>query len=186
MSRVGKVPVPIMKGVKVSLTGNQLLVEGPKGKLNLLIPAALSLSVTDKQVAVSPNNNKNGDKTADKNVRALHGLYRALIQNIVKGVSEGYEKRLEINGVGFRAKLDGKNLVLALGYSHPIKYPLPAGITAKIDNKDTLIILNGIDKQLLGNVAAAIRRFYPPEPYKGKGIKYLEEVIRRKKGKRVA
>ncbi len=180
MSRIGKQPVELVKGVKASFDKQLLTVEGPKGKLQAQIPSDVHLALKDNWITLSVQNSE------DKRLRSLHGLYRALVQNMVVGVSQGYEKRLEITGVGFRAKVEGKDLVLALGYSHPIRYPLPLGITVKLENKDTLVILNGTDKQVIGNAAATIRSFYPPEPYKGKGVKYVNEVIRRKKGKRVA
>jgi large subunit ribosomal protein L6 len=180
MSRVGKKPVELVNGVKAVFNKSLLEMEGPIGKLQIQIPSDVQLVMEDHRIAVSVKDSK------DKKLRAFHGLYRALIQNMVVGVAQGYEKRLEINGVGFRAKLEGKDLLLTLGYSHPIRYPLPSGITAKVENKDTLIILNGADKQVIGNAAAMIRNYYPPEPYKGKGVKYVNEVIRRKKGKRVA
>jgi large subunit ribosomal protein L6 len=180
MSRVGKKPVELVSGVKAVFNKSLLEMEGPKGKLQRQIPSEVQLVMKDNRIVVSVKDSE------DKKLRAFHGLYRALIQNMVVGVSQGYEKRLEINGVGFRAKLEGKDLLLTLGYSHPIRYPLPSGIAAKVENKDTLIILNGADKQVIGNAAATIRNYYPPEPYKGKGVKYANEVIRRKKGKRVA
>ena len=179
MSRVGKKPIVLGKA-KPKLAGSHLTIEGPLGVLQIDVPDGMKLDISDQEIVVTPVN------PSEKKSSAMHGLTRSLIQNLVTGVTSGYEKRLEINGVGFRAKLEGKNLVLALGFSHPIIYPLPEGIKAKVENKDTLIILNGIDKQLIGNVAATIRQFYPPEPYKGKGVKYTDEIIRRKKGKRVA
>ena len=179
MSRIGNKPVDL-KGTKVSLAENVIKVEGPKGNLKFSHDPQIKLEVLEKEVQVKNPFPK------EKKFRALHGLTRALIANMVSGVTTGYEKKLEINGVGYRAKVEGKDLVLSLGFSHPVRFPLPEGISAKVERKDTLIILNGIDKQLLGDVAASIRKFRPPEPYKGKGIKYEEEVIRRKKGKRVA
>ena len=157
-----------------------LQFEGPKGKLKVTVPSAIKIEINDKLLILKNSNPE------DRHCKALHGLIRSLVQNCVTGVLKGYEKRLEITGVGYRAKNEGKNLVLSLGFSHPIVYPLPEGISVKIEEKDTVIILSGIDKQLLGNVAADIRRYRPPEPYKGKGVKYAGEVIRRKKGKRVA
>ncbi len=186
MSRIGKKPVELLIGIKAALhkatgvDGSLLTMEGPKGKLQTQIPSEVQLVLKDNRITLSVKD------SGDKKLRAFHGLYRALVQNMVVGVSQGYEKRLEIMGVGFRAKLEGKDLLLSLGYSHLIRYPLPLGITAKLENKDTIIILNGADKQVIGNTAATIRSYYPPEPYKGKGVKYANEVIRRKKGKRVA
>lgn len=179
MSRIGKKPVSI-KGVKVVNNNGTLMFEGPKGKLSVKVPQDISVEIKDDQL-IAINN-----FPELRQARALHGLVRSLAQNCVDGVLKGYEKRLEITGVGYRAKVEGKKLVLSLGFSHPINYPLPEGISAKVEEKDTVIILSGIDKQLIGNVAADIRRYRPPEPYKGKGVKYAGEVIRRKKGKRVA
>lgn len=179
MSRIGKKPINL-ETAKVKLENEILYFEGPKGKLQLQIPPEIVIKIEEKQIIVQPGS------IEKKKSKAFHGLYRALIQNYVVGVVHGYEKRLEINGVGFRAKVDGKDLVLSLGFSHPIRFHIPSGITIKVEQKDTLVIINGIDKQQIGQVAATIRGYYPPEPYKGKGIKYSDEVIRRKKGKRVA
>jgi len=179
MSRIGKKIIEL-KNVKAKLTDSMLTVEGTKGKLTLFIPDEVVVDVGERTIQVNPG------VGPEKRVGAFRGLIRALIQNNVTGVSDGYEKRLEINGVGFRAKLEGKVLVLSLGFSHPIRFDIPEGISIKVEQRDTLLIINGIDKQLVGQVAATIRAFYPPEPYKGKGVKYSDEVIRRKKGKRVA
>lgn len=180
MSRIGKKPVEILKGAKVKYATGVFNVEGPKGKLKLNIPQEVVLDVNDNQILV-----KQGTGT-EKRLRTFHGLYRALIQNMIKGVTSGYEKRLELNGVGFRAKVEGKKLEVNAGYSHPILYTIPEGISINVENKNTLIIINGADKHQVGQAAATIRQSFPPEPYKGKGIKYVDEVIRRKKGKRVA
>jgi large subunit ribosomal protein L6 len=175
MSRVGKKPIPIPTGVKVVLNGEEILVKGPKGELRRSLPAELSVKVEGDQVILQPR--EDGQR-----VKALFGLFRTLLANMVKGVAEGFERVLEIQGVGYRAEAQGDQLVLSLGYSHPVPFPLPEGISAQVD-KQTRLVLRGIDRDLLGLTAARIRRFRPPEPYKGKGIKYQEEKIRRKVGK---
>ena len=175
MSRVGKKPIPIPKEVKVALIDEVVTVKGPKGELRLNMPPQLSLQVEGNQVLLSPQDDS-------QKVKALFGLFRTLVANMVKGVAEGFERVLEIQGVGYRAEIQGSQLVLNLGYSHPVPFQLPDGITAQVD-KQTRVILRGIDRDLLGLTAARIRRFRPPEPYKGKGIKYQEEKIRRKVGK---
>jgi len=172
MSRIGRKPVEIPSGVKVALSGLTLNVEGPKGKLSRELHDAVQVEVAAQQIQVAPGQGNT----------ALQGLTRSLISNMVEGVSKGFEKVLEINGVGYRADLQGKILNLALGYSHPINYPLPDGISAEVE-KQTKITLRGIDKELLGATAAKIRSFRAPEPYKGKGIKYADERIIRKAGK---
>jgi len=174
MSRIGKKPVEIPSGVKVALSGLTLNVEGPKGKLSRQLHDAVQVEVSAQQILITP--------CAGQNNTALQGLVRTLISNMVDGVTKGYERVLEINGVGYRADLQGKVLNLALGYSHPINYPLPEGISAEVE-KQTKITLRGIDKELLGATAAKIRSFRAPEPYKGKGIKYSDERIIRKAGK---
>ena len=175
MSRVGKKPIPIPKEVKVLLMSEGIVVTGPKGELRRTIPAQLSVTLSEDQVTIHP-------KEDDQKVKALFGLFRTLLANMVKGVADGFERVLEIQGVGYRAELQGSQLVLNLGYSHPVPFQLPEGITAQVE-KQTKVILRGIDRDLLGLTAARIRRFRPPEPYKGKGIKYQEEKIRRKVGK---
>jgi large subunit ribosomal protein L6 len=175
MSRVGKKPIPIPKEVKVVLTDEGLTVKGPKGELSRSMPPQLSLLIEGNQVLLRPQDDS-------QKVRALFGLFRTLVANMVKGVAEGFERVLEIQGVGYRAEIQGSQLVLNLGYSHPVPFQLPEGISAQVE-KQTRVILRGIDRDLLGLTAARIRRFRPPEPYKGKGIKYLEEKIRRKVGK---
>jgi len=175
MSRVGKKPIPIPKDVKITFTTEEIVVKGPKGELKRVIPSQLSLSVNGEQLTVQPQ--EEGPK-----VKALFGLFRTLVANMVKGVADGFERVLEIQGVGYRAELQGNQLVFNLGYSHPIPFDLPEGITAQVE-KQTKVVLRGIDRDLLGLTAARIRRFRPPEPYKGKGVKYLEETIRRKVGK---
>ncbi len=175
MSRVGKKPIPIPKDVKVFLTSEEIVVKGPKGELRRGIPSQLSVNLSEDLVTIQP-------KEDDQKVKALFGLFRTLLANMVKGVAEGFERVLEIQGVGYRAEIQGNQLVLNLGYSHPVPFQLPEGITGQVE-KQTKLIIRGIDRDLLGLTAARIRRFRPPEPYKGKGIRYQEETIRRKVGK---
>ena len=175
MSRVGKKPVSLPKGVKVTVNGAEATVEGAKGSLKCPIPAGITVEVAGETV-----NLVRADDEAQ--TRAYHGLTRALLQNAVTGVAEGWKKELDIVGVGYRAAMEGSKLVLALGYSHPIHYEAPKGITIAVD-KQTHIIVTGSDRQLVGQVAADIRKFRKPEPYKGKGVMYTGEVIRRKAGK---
>ncbi len=175
MSRIGKVPISLPDGVTVTIDSSAITIKGPKGILTQRPMQDVTVTVDDHQVVVTvrdPNQKAN---------RALWGLYRALIANMVEGVTKGFEKKLEINGIGFKAALQGTTLVLNLGFSHPVNFPLPEGITAKVEKN--LITISGIDKQLVGEATAKIREFKPPEPYKGKGIKYVDEVIRRKAGK---
>jgi large subunit ribosomal protein L6 len=174
MSRIGKQPVQIPKGVTVSVAGDVVSVKGPKGTLDLHRNRHVQIAVEGDHVVLT----RGGDTPEE---RAAHGLMRALVANMVLGVTQGFERKLEINGVGYRAEVKGKTLELLLGYSHPIQYPLPAGITAAVEKN--VLTLAGIDKQLLGLTAAKVRSFRPPEPYKGKGIKYVEEHITRKVGK---
>jgi len=177
MSRIGKTPVEIPEKVKVEVQGQRIRVEGPKGKLDWELPKRASAKVENKKIIVS----RSGDAAEAK---ALHGLSRALINNMIKGVSEGFSKKLEINGVGFKAAVVGKVINLTLGYSHPINYPIPDQIKVTVE-ENTKILIEGPSKQLVGQVAAEIRSFYPPEPYKGKGVKYSDEKIVRKEGKTV-
>ncbi|HEX9879814.1 MAG TPA: 50S ribosomal protein L6 [Candidatus Binatia bacterium] len=177
MSRIGKMPLLIPDGVKVNLDAQRIRVEGPRGKLAGTIPEAVSVAMEGKILKVGRQSDARGH-------RALHGLTRKLIGNMVQGVSSGFKRILEINGVGYRAEVKGNALHLTLGYSHPVEFPLPPGVGAKVD-RQTLITLESCDKQLLGQTAAMIRQLRGPEPYKGKGIKYQEEVIRRKAGKAV-
>ncbi len=177
MSRIGRAPVSVPDGVKVTLNDGSVSVEGPKGKLMTTVPERISVKVEGKELRVSRESDAPGD-------RALHGLTRKLIGNMVEGVSQGFRRVLEINGVGYKAEVSGQNLNLILGFSHPIVFPLPPGVTAKVD-RQTLITLESSDKQAVGQTAARIRSLKAPEPYKGKGIKYQEEVIRRKAGKAV-
>ncbi len=174
MSRIGKMPIPIPRDVKIDIKGDLLSVKGPKGELRRNIHPKVSVSADNDNVIVSVN-----DET--KESKSFHGLFRALIANMVTGVSQGFERVLDIVGVGYRAELSGRTATFHLGYSHPVVFNLPDGIDAKIDK--TRITLTAIDKELLGRTAAKIRSFRKPEPYKGKGIKYTEEIIRRKAGK---
>ena len=175
MSRVGKKIITLPKGVSCTQEGSIVKVKGPKGELNRQIHQAISVEVNGSEIQV-----KRPDDTKEN--RALHGLTRALIQNMVTGVHESYKKILDIVGVGYRAELKGKNLLLSLGYSHPIYFMPPEGITLETPSQ-TQIIISGIDKELVGLVAAKIRSFRKPEPYKGKGVKYSDEHIIRKAGK---
>lgn len=177
MSRIGKKPVTIPAGVKIDLKGQSLNVQGPKGKLDLDIHPRMKVEQKDNEIHVTRPTDINTD-------RALHGLTRSLIQNMFIGVTDGYQKDLEIDGVGFKAQMKGKVLNLNLGYTHTIEYPVPAGIELKLDGT-AKINVSGADKQLVGQVAADIRSFHEPEPYKGKGIHYAGEQFRRKQGKTV-
>ena len=176
MSRIGKQPIPIPQGVKIQVDGLTVRAEGPKGKLMQPVPTGLTPRVADGTIVIE----RAGD---DRRVRALHGLARALVANMVTGVKDGFERKLDIVGIGYRAQMQGKTIQLALGYSHPIIFPLPDGVTAEID-KQTAITLRGADKAVLGQTAAKLRALRKPDPYKGKGIKYANEVIRRKVGKK--
>lgn len=175
MSRIGKMPVLVPQGVKCELAGSHLRIAGPMGALERDFVSDISIEVGDGEIIVT----RSDDKTK---VRALHGLTRALIQNMVTGVSKGYEKILMVTGVGYRASIQGKNLNLALGYSHPISIEPPEGITFAIDGAQTIKV-SGIDKELVGQVSADIRALRPPEPYKGKGIRYSDEHVVRKVSK---
>ncbi len=177
MSRIGKKPIVVPANAKVQIQGQKVSVEGPKGKLEFTAHPRVKVKLEANQILVDRATNQPSD-------RALHGLTRSLINNMVKGVFDGYSKDLEIEGVGFRAQLKGKMLSLALGFSHPIEYVIPEGIKIEVP-KPERITVRGIDKHLVGQVAADIRKFYEPEPYKGKGIHYAGEVIRRKQGKTV-
>jgi len=175
MSRIGKKPVAIPKDVKVEVKDRQFVVTGPKGSLARNFSDRVKIEVKDGTAYV----NRLGDAKTD---RALHGLYRALMVNMIKGVTEGYTRELEIQGVGFKAQVQGNALNLQLSFSHPVNFPIPAGI--KIDTpKPTQIVITGTDKELIGKVASEIRSIYPPEPYKGKGIRYAGEYIKKKVGK---
>lgn len=175
MSRIGKNPINIPEGVEVKIEGEEITVKGPKGELKQKIHPIIKVEIKNKQIIITVNNPNN------KKEKALWGLFGSLIKNMVFGVTEGYEKKLEIVGVGYKVELQGDKLVLKVGYSHPIEYNLPKGISAVVDKNN--IILTGIDKQLIGDVAAQIRKIRKPEPYKGKGIKYADEIIKKKVGK---
>jgi large subunit ribosomal protein L6 len=175
MSRIGKMPVPIPKEVKVASDASKVEVTGPKGLLAYFLPEGISISVDGGKILVHRANDQ-------RTSRALQGLTRSLVANMVTGVTKGFEKKLEIIGVGFRADLQGSTLKLTLGYSHPVLYPLPKGIKVDIE-KQTLLTVKGIDRQQVGTVAAQLRSIKPPEPYKGKGVRYAGERIRKKVGK---
>ena len=176
MSRIGRKPIPVPDGVKVSVDGSVVRAEGPKGKLTQPLSTGMTAKLDGKVLTIS-----RGDDS--RTARALHGLCRSLVANMVNGVKDGYEKKLEIVGIGYRAQMQGKNIQLALGYSHPVIFPLPEGITAEIE-KQVSVTLKGADKALLGETAAKLRALRKPDPYKGKGIKYADEFIRRKVGKK--
>ena len=175
MSRVGRMPITLPATVKVTLNGNAVTVKGPKGELTQSFDPALKVTVSDGQVHIAAAEAPGYD--------AKHGLTRALINNMVVGVTDGFKRNLEIDGVGYRAELQGKNLVLALGFSHSVNYEAPAGITFIVDKTMRLLSIEGVDRQLVGEVAAKLRSIRPPEPYKGKGIHYAGEKVRRKAGK---
>jgi len=175
MSRVGRKPIPIPKGVKVALTGDVFSAEGPKGKVDQRLVPGFPVTVADDTISVA----RHGDSGPE---RSKHGLLRALLANAVRGVTEGFTRGLEINGVGYKAELRGNEVHFALGYSHPVVYKLPPGIKIDID-KATKLTVSGADRQMVGQVAAEIRRLRPPDPYKVKGIKYSDEIVRKKVGK---
>lgn len=177
MSRIGKQPVVIPAKVKVEIKGQKVNVEGPKGKLSWDLPTRTTAKIEGTNVLIS----RDGD---DASARALHGLSRALINNMVKGVSDGFTKKLEINGVGFKAAVAGKVITMNLGFSHPINYDIPEQIKVTVE-ENTKITIEGPDRMLVGKVAAELRSYYPPEPYKGKGVKYSDEHVERKEGKTV-
>jgi large subunit ribosomal protein L6 len=176
MSRIGKKPVALPKGVSAKVEGRSVAVKGPKGELKVKLVAEVDASVTDAGVAITPR------EESDR-ARAMWGMQRTLINNLVRGVTEGFSERLEISGVGYRAAVQGKNLQLQLGFSHDVLYPIPQGIQV-VCEKPTSITISGIDKQLVGQVTSEIRSYRPPEPYKGKGVKYAGEYVRRKEGKK--
>lgn len=178
MSRIGRKPVPIAKGVKVEKKDGTIRVVGPKGELAAKVHPAISVEVKGDEVVLTRSSDA-------KSMKALHGLWRALINNMVKGVAEGFQRKLEIVGVGYKAELKGKRIQMSLGFSHPIVFAPPAGIKVEVP-QPTSITVSGIDKQLVGQVAAKLRSFRPPEPYKGKGVMYEGEFIRRKAGKAAA
>ncbi len=174
MSRIGRKPLEVPKGVQVSITKDSVSVKGPKGTLHLKRHREIEIKQEGNELVFNR-------KDDEGSVRAAHGLMRALVGNMLTGVTKGFERQLEINGVGYKAEVKGSNVTLSLGYSHPVEFKLPEGITAKVDKN--LLILSGIDRQALGAASANIRSFRPPEPYKGKGVKYIEETIIRKAGK---
>ncbi|WP_026381011.1 50S ribosomal protein L6 [Afifella pfennigii] len=176
MSRIGKKPVAVPAGVEASIDGKTVKAKGPKGELSVMLVDEVSVAMGEDGIKVDPIDDS-------KKARSAWGMSRTLVQNIVTGVSQGFERRLEINGVGYRAQAQGKALSLQLGYSHDVSYPVPEGIEIATP-KPTEIVISGIDKQKVGQVAAEIRRWRPPEPYKGKGVKYAEERIFRKEGKK--
>jgi large subunit ribosomal protein L6 len=177
MSRIGKQPVVVPGGVKVEVAGQTVTASGKLGKLTLRVHPEIAVKMEADKVVLAP-------RSISKRTRALWGTNRALLNNLVTGVSTGFSENLEINGVGYRAALEGKSLNLQLGFSHDVKYPLPEGVSVKIGDKQAAIAITGADRRLVGQVAAEIRAFRKPEPYKGKGIKYAAEHIRRKEGKK--
>ncbi|HLX76374.1 MAG TPA: 50S ribosomal protein L6 [Terriglobales bacterium] len=175
MSRIGKKPIALPKEVKVSIQGNVVAVQGPKGKLETKLPPGIKMEQKDGHLVAERENDQQA---------ALHGLARALVNNAVEGVTKGWNRELEIVGIGYRAELKGKEtVVFSLGYSHPIEYPLPSGVTVAIDPKQTRLTLNGIDRQKVGQVAAEMRALRPPDPYKNKGVRYVGERLKKKVGK---
>lgn len=175
MSRIGKRPISIPAKVQVAIDGQHVAVKGPKGELSRVIPGAIALEQEGDTLLVTR-------RDESRNARQLHGLCRTLVANMVEGVSQGFQRRLEIQGVGYRARVDGRNLVLTVGYSHEVRIEPPEGIQMAVEN-NTNVIVNGIDKEVVGNLAARIRAVRPPEVYKGKGIRYAGEFVRRKAGK---
>jgi large subunit ribosomal protein L6 len=176
MSRIGKRPVAVPSGITANVAGQTVKVKGPKGTLEVVLHDDVSVKLDDGRIKIDPRNET-------KRARAMWGTSRTLVNNLVAGVTKGFERKLEINGVGYRAAVQGKNLQLALGYSHDVVYPIPEGITIATP-KPVEIVISGIDRQKVGQVAAEIREFRPPEPYKGKGVKYANERIFRKEGKK--
>jgi len=174
MSRIGKNPIDIPSGVEVSVGASEIQVKGPKGSLKTPVHAAVEYKIEDGKVIVSRVDDS-------RSARGQHGLRRTLLANCIDGVTKGFSKTLEVIGVGYKVSVQGKKVVLAVGYSHPVEFDLPAGLDAKVEGSK--LTIEGIDKQMVGEVAAQIRRVRPPEPYKGKGIKYIDEYIRRKAGK---
>jgi large subunit ribosomal protein L6 len=174
MSRIGKKPIAIPKGVTVKIEGNTVLVQGPKGKLDTALPAGIKVEQKDGNIVAIRENDSQA---------AVHGLARALVNNAVEGVTKGWTRDLEIVGIGYRAEMKGKTVVFSLGYSHPIEYPLPTGVEAVVDPKQTKITLTGIDRQKVGQVAAEMRALRPPDPYKNKGVRYAGERLKKKVGK---
>ena len=176
MSRIGKKPIPVPTGVQANVEGQLVRVKGPKGALQFTAPDDVSVALENGAVQVAP-------RGETQRARAMWGMARTQVANLVSGVTQGFERRLEINGVGYRAAVQGKNLSLALGFSHDVSYPIPEGITIATP-RPTEIVISGVDRQKVGQVAAEIRSYRPPEPYKGKGVKYSDEFIFRKEGKK--
>ena len=175
MSRIGKKPIPMPKGVRYTVQGNTVLVEGPKGKVNALLPTGISLVEKDGQLLAERQNDSQA---------AIHGLARALVFNAVEGVTNGWKKELDVVGIGYRVEMKGKEMVVfTLGYSHPIEFPLPSGIEVAIDPKQTHLTVSGIDRQKVGQVAADMRSLRKPDPYKNKGVRYSDEKLKKKVGK---
>jgi large subunit ribosomal protein L6 len=179
VSRIGKLPITIPSGVEVELNGPKVTVKGPKGTMQREFSPKILIKKEEDKIVITRDSD-------EKNVRALHGTTRAVLNNMVTGVSTGFERILEVEGVGYKADMDGKNLVLSVGYSHPVVVEPPSGIEFNVAEKNRQVIIKGIDKEFLGQIAADIRKIRPPEPYKGKGIHYLGEIIRRKAGKKAA
>jgi large subunit ribosomal protein L6 len=175
MSRIGLKPIVIPSGVEVTQSGQNVTVKGSKGSLFLTLPTAVTLVREGEELKLSVAHPE------IKKEKALWGTFRALLQNLIKGVTEGFSRSLEVNGIGYRANVAGKKIVLEVGFSHEVNFPLPDGVTAVVDKN--IVTLSGIDKQLVGETAARLRRVRPPEPYKGTGIKYTDEIVRRKAGK---
>ncbi|MDD5569034.1 MAG: 50S ribosomal protein L6 [Candidatus Pacebacteria bacterium] len=177
MSRIGRTPIQILNGVEAKLNGQEIGIKGPKGSLSMKVLDEIKIEIDGSEIKLTP-------VVMDNKSRAFWGLTRTLIANMIDGVTKGFEKRLEINGVGFKARVEGRDLILDVGFSHPVKIEAPQGIDFKVEKN--VIIVMGIDKELIGQIAASIRRVRPPEPYKGKGIKYSTEVIKKKLGKKAA
>ncbi len=176
MSRIGKKAVPVPKGVTATVKDHTVTVKGPKGELSVSLPETVSVALGDGNIKVDPANDS-------REARAAWGMSRTMVANLFDGVTKGFQRKLEIQGVGYRASVQGKDLQLALGFSHDVRYPIPAGI-AIVTPKPTEILISGIDRQRVGQVAAEIRKFRPPEPYQGKGVRYSDEIVLRKEGKK--
>jgi large subunit ribosomal protein L6 len=175
MSRIGRKPIPIAKGVKISVEDRSVAIQGPKGKLDVVLPGGIAARVDDGKVLIERAEETQREK-------ALHGLVRSLIANAVTGVTDGFTKELEIQGIGYKAAVEGKDVVLSLGYSHPVRFAMPAGVEVAVD-KQVRLIVKGADKQAVGQAAADLRSLRPPDVYKGKGIRYVGEYVRKKVGK---
>lgn len=176
MSRVGQLPVEVPSGVDVKISGSHVQIKGPKGELEFDFSPEIGISLQESEIQVSRASD-------ERQMRSLHGTTRALIQNMITGVTDGFQKELQLVGVGYRATMEGNNLVLNVGYSHPVVVEPPEGISFEVGERNQQIFISGIDKQVVGQIAADIRKVRPPEPYKGKGIRYKDEYIRRKAGK---